>query len=80
MQFYILMVDYGKGPRRPMGFEAICNPERTRRQIVEEVRDILASDTCEVAFVKYVDGDQIEDVTDQIIADAQLNLLVQAAE
>lgn len=70
MQFYILMVDYGKGPQRPMGLEAIVSPEQTRRQVVEEVRDILRKGRNAVAFVKSVDGNFIEDVTAEIVAEA----------
>jgi len=70
MQFYILMIDYGKGPQHPMGLEAICSPEHTRRQIVEEVRGILKRGKNSVAFVKFVDGNFIEDVTEDILEEA----------
>lgn len=81
MQFYILMVDYGKaypGKTGPSGFEAICNPEFTRRQIVSEVADLLASDKHAVHFVKFVDGNYIEDVTAEI-ADEAKNLIAEYA-
>lgn len=70
MQFYILMIDYGKGPALPMGFEAVCQPELTRRQIVEQASNILKEGRNTIAFVKYVDGNYIEDQTKEIIADA----------
>ena len=82
MQFYILMIDYGKsypGKRGPSGFEAVCNPEHTRRQIVSEVADLLASSGREVHFVKFVDGNFVEDVTADIINEAQVSML-EAAE
>jgi hypothetical protein len=79
MQFYILMIDFGKTPGKPMGYQAVVDPEQTRRSIVSEVSDILASDDLEVAFVKFVDGDTITDVTEEIISSARMNLL-QAAE
>lgn len=81
MQFYILMVDYGRnypGKKAPSGYQAIVDPEQTRRSIVSEVSDILASDDLEVAFVKFVDGDTIEDVTEEIVSSARMNLLVAA--
>jgi hypothetical protein len=74
MQFYILMVDYGKsypGKRGPSGFEAVVSPEHTRRQIVSEVADLLASNDHSVSFVKHVDGNFIEDVTAEIVRDAK---------
>lgn len=64
MQFFIVMVDYGRAR------EAVSNPEFTRRQIVEEVRDIVASHDRSVVFVKFVDGNFIEDVTAEICAEA----------
>lgn len=70
MQFYILMIDYGKGPATPMGLESIVSPETTRRQIVDEVRDIQTRGKHTVAFVKFVDGNFICDVTDEIMAEA----------
>lgn len=69
MQFYILMVDYGKGPQRPMGFEAVVQPELTRRQIIEQARDFLARGR-NVAFIKFVDGNFIEDQTAELMAEA----------
>lgn len=82
MQFYIPMIDYGKsypGKRGPSGYEAICNPETTRRQIVVEVADILARDRHAVHFIKFVDGNHVEDVTAEIVRDAEI-LLLEAAE
>lgn len=65
MQMYILMVDFGR-----RGLEAIVQPELTRRAIVEQARDILASDDKTIAFVKFVDGGYIEDVTAEICLEA----------
>lgn len=80
MQFYILMVDYGREPLKPTGLEAIVSPEFTRRQIVSEVSDIIANPRGKsVAFVKFVDGNFIEDITADILAEAEA-LVFQAAE
>jgi len=75
MQFYILMIDYGRDGR-----EAIVNPEETRRGIVSEVRTILAEGRKGIAFVKFVDGDSIEDITQEIIHEAQDALAMDATE
>jgi hypothetical protein len=81
MQFYILMVDY---PRRvfedhifPAGREAIVNPELTRRDIVDQARDIISEGRNSIAFVKQVDGNFICDVTQEIVAEA--SQMVEAA-
>jgi hypothetical protein len=65
--FYVLMIDYGK-----KGLEAIVSPEQTRRSIIEEVRGIISEGRNSVAFVKFVDGNWICDVTDEIMSEAQL--------
>jgi hypothetical protein len=70
--FFILMIDYGKGPKRPIGLEAIVDPEHTRRAIVDQARDILSEGRNEIAFIKFVDGNFICDVTAEIIADARV--------
>lgn len=72
MQFFILMVDFGKGPQRPMGLEAVVQPELTRSDIVAQARDILSEGRNAIAFIKFVDGNFIEDVTAEIIAEAQM--------
>lgn len=73
MQFYILMIDYGRSTMRPTGMEAVASPEFTRRQIVAEVSDILAKPRGRsVAFVKFVDGNFIEDITIDILDEAEV--------
>jgi hypothetical protein len=68
--FYVLMIDYGK-----KGLEAVVSPEQTRRSIIEEVRGIISEGRNSVAFVKFVDGNYIEDCTDDIVAAAEAQLL-----
>ena len=65
MQFFILMIDYGR-----RGREAVIDPEHTRREIVSQARDLLAQADRSIAFVKFVDGNFIEDVTAEIVAEA----------
>lgn len=65
MQFYILMIDYGR-----KGLEAVVQPELTRRAIVEQARDVLSEGRNSIAFVKFVDGGYIEDQTSEILAEA----------
>jgi hypothetical protein len=70
MQMYILMIDYGRGPAKPMGLEAVVKPELTHRAIVEQARDIISEGRYSIAFVKFIDGNYCEDVTAEIIAEA----------
>lgn len=71
MQFYILMIDYGRDVTKVHGLEAVVNPELTRRDIINQARDIIAGDRHSIAFIKYVDGNFIEDVTADILAEAE---------
>jgi hypothetical protein len=68
--FYILMIDYGR-----TGMEAVVQPEQTRRSVIEEVRGIISEGRNSVAFVKFVDGNYIEDCTDDIVSAAEAQLL-----
>lgn len=74
MQFYILMIDYGRGTLKPTGLEAVVSPEFTRSQIVSEFRDILIKGDRSVAFVKFVDGNYICDITSDIASEAWAGL------
>lgn len=67
---YLLMIDYGRSR------EAVCNPEHTRRDIVAEVRDLLAKPRGRsVAFVKFIDGNFIEDVTADIMDEVETEIV-----
>lgn len=83
MQMYLLLIDYGRsypGKTGPSGYQAVVDPEQTRRSIVSEVRDLLNSDDMSVAFVKFIDGSDCFDVTAEIVAEAQDANILQAAE
>ena len=77
MQFYTLMIDYGRDGR-----EAIVNPEETRVGILKEARDLLANPRGRtIAFIWNVRaGEPPEDITKEIIAEAQDALVMDAAE
>ena len=66
MQMFMLMKDYGGR----LGMEATVHPERTRSSIVTEARDLLARDEIKIVFVKFIDGNFIEDITQEIIDEA----------
>jgi hypothetical protein len=75
MQMFMLMKDFGGR----LGMEAVVHPERTRSSIVTEVRDLISRDQIGVVFVKFIDGNSIEDVTEDIVNEARAQLL-EAAE
>ena len=69
MQFYILMIDYGR-----RGREAVVDPEHTRREIVAQARDVIAGADKRIAFIKFVDGNLVEDVTADVVAEARADI------
>lgn len=74
MQMFMLMKDLGGR----LGMEAVVHPEDTRSNIVTEVKDLIARDI-RVVFVKHIDGNYIEDITEEILDEANA-LALQAAE
>lgn len=66
--YFVVMVDYGKGPQRPMGLEAVVNPEFTRRDIVHQ---LAHGEWKHVAFIHHVDGLFVEDVTNELFDEAE---------
>jgi hypothetical protein len=74
LQYYVCMIDFGRGRARPQGFGADVCPEYTRRQTVEEVRENIESGR-KIVHVKLITGNDVKDVTHDIIAEA---LAVQA--
>ncbi len=75
--YYVVMIDYGKGPGTPMGLEAVVNPEHTRRDIVQM---LAHGEAKHVAFIHHVDGLFIEDVTNELFDEAEALCRLQAAE
>ncbi len=67
--YYVLCLDYGRDGR-----EAIVDPEETRRQVVTCARDILAKGDREISFVHFVHDGAAEDITAEIIAEAQADI------
>lgn len=61
--YYVVMIDYGK-----RGREAIVDPEKTRRDIVDMLR---SGESKHVNFIHHVDGLFVEDVTDELFNEAE---------
>ncbi len=78
--YFVVMVDYGPnyvGKVGPSGLEAVAQPERTRRDIVEM---LAHGEFKHVAFIHRIDGLYIEDCTDELFDEAEALCRMQAAE
>jgi hypothetical protein len=64
MQYFVVMIDYGK-----RGREAIVDPEVTRREVVSR---IASGEYQNISFIHEVANDAVEDVTEDILAEAAL--------
>lgn len=64
MQYFVVMIDYGR-----RGREAIVDPEMTRREVVARV---ASGEYTNITFIHEVAGSSVEDVTDDIFGEAAL--------
>lgn len=75
--YFLALVDYG--PKLGIGLTTSSgNPEATRADIVSEVRSHIASDRC-IIHVKWVEGNFLADVTEEILSEAIYQLEHEAA-
>ena len=64
MQYFVVMIDYGR-----RGREAVVDPETTRREVISRVASGEYSNIC---FIHEVADRAVEDVTETILAEAAL--------
>jgi hypothetical protein len=64
MQYFVVMIDYGR-----RGREAVVDPEITRREIVSRV---VSGEYRNISFIHEIAGSLVEDVTADILAEAAL--------
>ena len=64
MQYFVVMIDYGR-----RGREAIVDPEITRREVVSR---IVSGEYGNISFIHEIAGSVVEDVTADILAEAAL--------
>jgi hypothetical protein len=64
MQYFVVMIDYGR-----RGREAIVDPEITRREVISR---ILSGEYKNISFIHEIAGCSVEDVTTDILAEAAL--------
>ena len=64
MQYFVVMIDYGR-----RGREAIVDPEITRREVVSR---IASGEYTNISFIHEIDDGAVEDVTEDILNEAAL--------
>jgi hypothetical protein len=64
MQYFVVMIDYGR-----RGREAIVDPEITRREVVSRV---VSGEYSNISFIHAVADRSIDDITAEILAEAAL--------
>jgi hypothetical protein len=64
MQYFVVMIDYGR-----RGREAIVDPEITRREVVSR---IMSGEYKNISFIHEVADSSVEDITADILSEAAL--------
>ena len=64
MQYFVVMIDYGR-----RGREAIVDPEITRREVVSR---IVSGEYKNISFIHEIAESAVEDITAEILAEAAL--------
>ena len=62
MQYFVVMIDYGR-----RGREAVVGPEITRREVIAR---IVSGEYRNISFIHEISDSAIEDVTGDILAEA----------
>ena len=62
MQYFVVMIDYGR-----RGREAVVDPEITRREVVSRV---ASGEYRNISFIHEIIDRSVEDVTEDILAEA----------
>jgi hypothetical protein len=64
MQYFVVMIDYGR-----RGREAIVDPEITRREVISRV---ASGEYRNISFIHEIADSTVEDITAEILAEAVL--------
>ena len=64
MQYFVVMIDYGR-----RGREAIVDPEITRREVISRV---ASGEYRNISFIHEVADHNVDDITAEILAEAAL--------
>ena len=64
MQYFVVMIDYGR-----RGREAIVDPEITRREVISR---ISSGEYANISFIHEIADSSVEDITEDILSEAAL--------
>lgn len=64
MQYFVVMIDYGR-----RGREAIVDPEITRREVISR---IASGEYRNISFIHEIADQSVDDITAEILAEAAL--------
>jgi len=64
MQYFVVMIDYGR-----RGREAVVDPEITRREVISRV---ASGEYRNISFIHEIAESSVEDITEAILAEAAL--------
>src|ERR1700684_1594873 len=64
MQYFVVMIDYGR-----RGREAVVDPEITRREVISRV---ASGEYRNISFIHEIEGTAVDDITAEILAEATL--------
>ena len=64
MQYFVVMIDYGR-----RGREAIVDPEITRREVISR---IVSGEYSNISFIHEIADCSVEDITAEILGEAAL--------
>jgi hypothetical protein len=64
LQYFVVMIDYGR-----RGREAIVDPEITRREVISRV---VSGEYKNISFVHEITDSAVDDITSEILAEAAL--------
>ena len=64
MQYFVVMIDYGR-----RGREAVVDPEITRREVISRV---VSGEYRNISFIHEIAESSVEDITEAILAEAAL--------
>jgi len=64
MQYFVVMVDYGR-----RGREAVVDPEITRREVISRV---VSGEYKNISFIHQIADSAVDDITAEILAEAAM--------
>jgi len=64
MQYFVVMIDYGR-----RGREAVVDPEITKREVISRV---ASGEYKNISFIHEIAGSSVEDITDDVLSAAAL--------